>query len=506
MKEYSIDAYDDDEDCGGVVALISTTMDKHYCCQSYLPHSGIHKKSSIRVQNSRDPTLAVQTRGKMSKRLLQHKGLAIQRNCSSLSYSRLGILMDLPFGKKAIGTKWVFRNKRDERSIVVKNKAMLVAQGYRQEEGIDYDEVKQQPDGIFISQDKLKMVLEVDVLEYRSMFGFPDEFDCNKARHHESTMVDVNLLVERTHIWSCKQGRQLWQNSTTEEEYVSSCSLLLFLTLNPILSMTPMSIQFWQNCHSQTLANVTQQLVASIDSKEYTTTEASVRSKLQLADATRIHNLSDADIYAWIRTFGGYARGYCTCYFYVGRGRYHIGSAEASIQLKELMVLVPSLVTRVTSLEKELKETKQTLGNVVVKLVKKVKSLETALKRKSKKVIIESMKEKSTDFVTPTKASGEAQEEDISPTILEAAKTLSKVASQGVSKVKSTDKGKRYRRRARSVAKIINTGLDAEEEINTGIEDVNTGSAKVDYSTASKKGQREGKAPMVERTSRLLTK
>ncbi|GJV01613.1 hypothetical protein Tco_1335182 [Tanacetum coccineum] len=108
------------------------------------------------------------------------------------------------------------------------------------------------------------------------------------------------------------------------------------------------------------------------------------------------------------------------------------------------------------------------------------------------------MKEKSTDFVTPTKDSGEAQEEDISPTILEAAKTLSKVASQGVSKVKSTDKGKRYRRRARSVAKIINTGLDAEEEINTGIEEVSIGSAKVDSGTASKRGQREGKAPMVE--------
>ncbi|GKF62084.1 hypothetical protein Tco_0182138, partial [Tanacetum coccineum] len=95
------------------------------------------------------------------------------------------------------------------------------------------------------------------------------------------------------------------------------------------------------------------------------------------------------------------------------------------------------------------------LGNVVVKLVKKVKSLEKALKRKSKKVLIsksegeesedqgrkiqdidddplvflvrESMKEKLTDFVTPTKAPGEAHEEEISPTILEAAKTLSKM-------------------------------------------------------------------------------
>ncbi|GKF62166.1 putative ribonuclease H-like domain-containing protein, partial [Tanacetum coccineum] len=50
------------------------------------------------------------------------------------------ILVDLPFGKKAIGTKWVFRNKKYERSIIVKNKVRLVAQGHRQEEGIDYDE------------------------------------------------------------------------------------------------------------------------------------------------------------------------------------------------------------------------------------------------------------------------------------------------------------------------------------------------------------------------------
>ncbi|GKA65602.1 putative ribonuclease H-like domain-containing protein, partial [Tanacetum coccineum] len=49
--------------------------------------------------------------------------------------------VDLPYGKKVIGTKWVFRNKRDERSIVVKNKVRLIAQGFRQEEGIDYDEV-----------------------------------------------------------------------------------------------------------------------------------------------------------------------------------------------------------------------------------------------------------------------------------------------------------------------------------------------------------------------------
>ncbi|GJZ21027.1 putative ribonuclease H-like domain-containing protein [Tanacetum coccineum] len=50
-------------------------------------------------------------------------------------------LVDLPRDKWATGTKWVFRNKKDERGIVVKNKARLVAQGHTQEEGIDYDEV-----------------------------------------------------------------------------------------------------------------------------------------------------------------------------------------------------------------------------------------------------------------------------------------------------------------------------------------------------------------------------
>nr|GEW76034.1 putative ribonuclease H-like domain-containing protein [Tanacetum cinerariifolium] len=41
----------------------------------------------------------------------------------------------------AIGTKWVFRKKRDQRGIVVRNKARLVAQGHRQKEGLDCDEV-----------------------------------------------------------------------------------------------------------------------------------------------------------------------------------------------------------------------------------------------------------------------------------------------------------------------------------------------------------------------------
>nr|GEV61367.1 retrovirus-related Pol polyprotein from transposon TNT 1-94 [Tanacetum cinerariifolium] len=50
-------------------------------------------------------------------------------------------LVDLPKDKWAIGTKWVYRNKKDERGIMIKNKTRLVAQGHTQEEVIDYDKV-----------------------------------------------------------------------------------------------------------------------------------------------------------------------------------------------------------------------------------------------------------------------------------------------------------------------------------------------------------------------------
>nr|GEY29652.1 hypothetical protein [Tanacetum cinerariifolium] len=51
------------------------------------------------------------------------------------------VLVDLPHGKRAIGTKWVYRNKKDKRCLVIRNKARLVTQGHTQEEGIDYEEV-----------------------------------------------------------------------------------------------------------------------------------------------------------------------------------------------------------------------------------------------------------------------------------------------------------------------------------------------------------------------------
>nr|GEY00706.1 uncharacterized mitochondrial protein AtMg00810-like [Tanacetum cinerariifolium] len=65
----------------------------------------------------------------------------MQEELLQFKMQKVWILVDLPYGKRAIGTKWVYRNKKDERGIVIRNKARLVAQGHTQEEGIDYEEV-----------------------------------------------------------------------------------------------------------------------------------------------------------------------------------------------------------------------------------------------------------------------------------------------------------------------------------------------------------------------------
>ncbi|GJU31711.1 putative ribonuclease H-like domain-containing protein [Tanacetum coccineum] len=594
-------AYEEDEDVGTVADFHN--MDNTIAV-SPIPILRIHKDYP-KGQILGDPTSTVQTRGKIQKASSAQQALvsyiykqnrtnhkdhqnclfacflsqeepktisqalkdeswveAMQEELLQFKLQQVWILVDLPFGKKAIGTKWVFRNKRDERSINVKNKARLVAQGHRQEEGIDYDEmdvksaflygiieeevyvyqplgfvdlahpnkvykvvkdlyglhqaprawyetlssfllengfrrgtidktlfikknksdimlvqvyvddiifgstkksmctefeeVKQQPKGIFISQDKyvadiLKKfnfcsiktattpiesnkplvkdedAVEVDVHEYRSVIGSlmyltasrPDimfvvcayaRFQVTPKAYHlhaikmifrylkhqpklglwyprdspfkldafsysdyagasldrKSIIGGCQFLGRRLMSWQCKK-QTIMANSTTEAEYVAAAhcygqnpvyhsrtkhieirhhfirdcyekrlidalkihtdsnvvelltkgfdvtrismdlrmdrsspgkynSSMVYkysLTHNPTIYDSLVK-QFWQTAIVRTLANGTQQLIASIDSKEYTITEASVRSKLQLADATGIHNLSDA--------------------------------------------------------------------------------------------------------------------------------------------------------------------------------------------------------------------
>ncbi|GJS21497.1 putative ribonuclease H-like domain-containing protein [Tanacetum coccineum] len=122
------------------------------------PNTRIHKdhpienvigdvKSSVQTRRMTKPTskqgfLSVIEPTSIVKALYDSSWVeAMQEELMQFKLQQGWILMDLPIGKRAIRTKWIFRNKKDERGIMIRNKARLVAQGHRQEEGIDYEEV-----------------------------------------------------------------------------------------------------------------------------------------------------------------------------------------------------------------------------------------------------------------------------------------------------------------------------------------------------------------------------
>nr|GEW32741.1 hypothetical protein [Tanacetum cinerariifolium] len=109
----------------------------------------VHKDLPV-TQIIGDLSSAPQTRSmtRMVKDKRVHQALkdpswieAMQEELLQFKMQKVWVLVDLPKGKRAIGSIWVFRNKKDERGIVIRNKARLVVQGYTQEEGIDYEEV-----------------------------------------------------------------------------------------------------------------------------------------------------------------------------------------------------------------------------------------------------------------------------------------------------------------------------------------------------------------------------
>nr|GEY35643.1 putative ribonuclease H-like domain-containing protein [Tanacetum cinerariifolium] len=88
---------------------------------------------------------------------------AMQEELLQFKIQNVWTLVDCLKGVRPIGIKWVLKNKKDERGIVIRNKARIVAQGHTQEEGIDYDEV-------FIPVARIKAIRLF--LAYASFMGF----------------------------------------------------------------------------------------------------------------------------------------------------------------------------------------------------------------------------------------------------------------------------------------------------------------------------------------------
>nr|GFC41705.1 putative ribonuclease H-like domain-containing protein [Tanacetum cinerariifolium] len=97
---------------------------------SPIPTTRIHK-DHMTSQIIGDLSLTTQTRS--MARTVRDQALkdpswieAMQEELLQFKMQKVWILVDLPYGKRAIGTKWVYRNKKDERGIVIRNKARLV--------------------------------------------------------------------------------------------------------------------------------------------------------------------------------------------------------------------------------------------------------------------------------------------------------------------------------------------------------------------------------------------
>ncbi|GJV28846.1 putative ribonuclease H-like domain-containing protein [Tanacetum coccineum] len=261
LEDYSIfDFSRDDEDDGAEADMnnLDTTIQV-----SPIPTTRIHKDHPL-DQVIRDLQSATQTR-RMSKNLEEHgfvstiqqrtnhKDLqnclfacflsqeepkkvihalkdpswieAIQEELLQFKLQEVWTLVDLPNGKRAIGTKWVFRNKKDERGIVIRNKARLVAQGYTQEEGIDYDEVfapvaRIEVIRLFLAYASFKdfVVYQMDVKSV-FLYGKIEEevYVCQPPGFEDSDFPDRVYKVEKA-LYGLHQAPRAWITSGAEDD------------------------------------------------------------------------------------------------------------------------------------------------------------------------------------------------------------------------------------------------------------------------------------------------
>ncbi|GKC93833.1 retrovirus-related pol polyprotein from transposon TNT 1-94 [Tanacetum coccineum] len=142
---------------------------------------------------------------------------AMQEKLNQFYRNKIWTLVSLPYGKTTIGSKWVFRNEKDEHGITTKNKARLVAQGYSQEEGIDYDEplhylmckISVQSKGITSNCcEKNTLVLK-----------------------RNSTSCACQILGGKLVCWSAKKQQSV-DMSSAEAEYIAAAGCCAKLLLN----------------------------------------------------------------------------------------------------------------------------------------------------------------------------------------------------------------------------------------------------------------------------------
>ncbi|GJV81076.1 putative ribonuclease H-like domain-containing protein [Tanacetum coccineum] len=142
---------------------------------------------------------------------------AMQEELLQFKLQDVWTLVDLLNRKRAIDTKWVFRNKKNEKGIVIRNKARLVAQGYTQEERIDYDEVfapvaRIEAIRLFLAYASFKdfMVYQMDV-KSAFLYGKIEEevYVCQSPGFEDLDFPDRVYKVEKA-LYGLHQAPRAW--------------------------------------------------------------------------------------------------------------------------------------------------------------------------------------------------------------------------------------------------------------------------------------------------------
>ncbi|GJX67551.1 putative ribonuclease H-like domain-containing protein [Tanacetum coccineum] len=286
-----------------------TEVDMSNISTTYLvsstPNTRIHKDHSL-TQVIGDIQFSVQTRRMINKQGFisvfyegkTHEDLqAMQEELLQFKLQQVWTLVDLPYGKMAIGTKWVYKNKKDKRGIVIRNKARLVAQGYSQEEGIDYDEVFAPVARIEVIRLLLAYASFKDFVVYQMdvksafLYGKIKEevYVCQPPGFEDPEFPDKVYKVEKALYGLYQAPRACYYDGASldreihnsEAEYVAAVSC----------------------CGQAKIVNGERQIQALVDKKKVIITKTSIGSDLKLDDAKGI-DLPTATIFAKLERMG----------------------------------------------------------------------------------------------------------------------------------------------------------------------------------------------------------
>nr|GEV95177.1 retrovirus-related Pol polyprotein from transposon TNT 1-94 [Tanacetum cinerariifolium] len=138
---------------------------------------------------------------------------AMQDKLNQFARKKVWTSVLAPYGKTIIGSRWVFRKKRDETRIVIKNKARLVTQGYNQQGGIDYNET-------FAPVARLEAIkIFLAFANYMNLIVY----QMNVKMHFsmKSTSGACQLLGGKLVCWSAKKQQSVAMSSA-EAEYLAA--------------------------------------------------------------------------------------------------------------------------------------------------------------------------------------------------------------------------------------------------------------------------------------------